>query len=311
MSKLDSVQLEQLEAIGAYLSHIRQDQARSLEEISTKTFIPVRTLRALEAGKYEILPEPVFIQGFIRRYGDALGLDGKALAQEFPMETLPPEPELVPYEEPEPRPRRRRERQSPPSIDRSNAHSNGDSDDRAERPAAQPGRLSVIVPAALVGLAVLGGLGYWLSHLGTAKTSSVAVQQTTSAPKTAPAASAANPSTAKPAPAAVGSESATSGLAAAALSSRANAAGKNAPVTVDISLTGRCWLQVKVDDELKFEGTLDKGSQRRWEGKEKVTVLAGNAGAVQIAHNQSAAKVMGNVGSVQEVTYTADRAAKN
>jgi cytoskeleton protein RodZ len=37
----------------------------------------------MDEGKFERLPEPVFVQGFIRRYGDAVGLDGKQLALEF------------------------------------------------------------------------------------------------------------------------------------------------------------------------------------------------------------------------------------
>ncbi|HEY9662639.1 MAG TPA: helix-turn-helix domain-containing protein, partial [Allocoleopsis sp.] len=94
MDKLDSTQIEQLRAIGAYLYEIRQDQARSLEEIAAKTYIPLRLLKALEAGQEQILPEPVFIQGFIRRYGDVLGLDGTALSQQFPIhQAVPAVPE--------------------------------------------------------------------------------------------------------------------------------------------------------------------------------------------------------------------------
>lgn len=89
MGTLDTVQQEQLEAIGTYLSQIREGQARTLEEISAKTYIPMRLLKAIESGQGKTLPEPVFIQGFIRRYADALGLDGVDLSQKFPVNITP------------------------------------------------------------------------------------------------------------------------------------------------------------------------------------------------------------------------------
>jgi len=48
--------------------------------------IQPRVIRAIEAGNLKELPEGVYIRGFLRRYADALGLDGHALASEFPLE---------------------------------------------------------------------------------------------------------------------------------------------------------------------------------------------------------------------------------
>lgn len=89
MNQLNPAQLEQLKEIGAYLRQLRQEQSISTEEVAAKTFIPSRLLQALEEGQSERLPEPVFIQGFIRRYGDAINLDGSALAKSFPITFLP------------------------------------------------------------------------------------------------------------------------------------------------------------------------------------------------------------------------------
>lgn len=89
MSHLTLEQTEQLKEIGAYLRQLRQDQAISTEEVAAKTFIPSRLLSALEEGQPEQLPEPVFIQGFIRRYADVLNLDGSTLAQQFPANSIP------------------------------------------------------------------------------------------------------------------------------------------------------------------------------------------------------------------------------
>lgn len=89
MNNLNSAQVEQLKEIGAQLRQQRQEQSISTEQVAAKTFIPLRLLTALEEGQSENLPEPVFIQGFIRRYADVLDLDGDALAKSFPTNLLP------------------------------------------------------------------------------------------------------------------------------------------------------------------------------------------------------------------------------
>ena len=85
-----STQADQLKAIGSKLSHERKARSVSLEAVATKTYIPLRLLNAIEAGRMDLLPEPVFVQGFIRRYADTLGLDGTALSKEFAIESPVP-----------------------------------------------------------------------------------------------------------------------------------------------------------------------------------------------------------------------------
>jgi cytoskeletal protein RodZ len=84
MNHLNPTQVEQLKEIGAHLRQYREEQSISTEEVAAKTFIPLRLLKALEEGQLDQLPEPIFVQGFIRRYADAIDLDGAALAQTFP-----------------------------------------------------------------------------------------------------------------------------------------------------------------------------------------------------------------------------------
>jgi cytoskeletal protein RodZ len=76
-------QQKQLKEIGAYLGQVRQEKSIRVEEIAAKTLIRQPFLEALEEGRFEDLPEPIYVQGFIRRYGDILGLDGTSLARSF------------------------------------------------------------------------------------------------------------------------------------------------------------------------------------------------------------------------------------
>jgi cytoskeletal protein RodZ len=88
---LNNAQEEQIREIGTHLQKLRQQQSISVEEVAAKTCIRLRMLKALEEGKLDDLPEPIYIQGFIRRYGDFLGLDGNALAKTFSTDYPPVE----------------------------------------------------------------------------------------------------------------------------------------------------------------------------------------------------------------------------
>lgn len=94
MQELESSQVEQLKKIAGQLLELRQKQSVKLEQVATATYIPLRLLQALEDLQLERLPEPVYIQGFIRRYADFLGLDGMSLAKEFSIS--PPRLDLDP-----------------------------------------------------------------------------------------------------------------------------------------------------------------------------------------------------------------------
>lgn len=77
-------QVETLTELGDRLRQFRQNRDLSLEYVAGTTMIPVRLLRAIEEGDLSRLPEPVYIQGFIRRYADAIGMDGLEFASAFP-----------------------------------------------------------------------------------------------------------------------------------------------------------------------------------------------------------------------------------
>ncbi|MCC5607182.1 helix-turn-helix domain-containing protein [Nostoc sp. CHAB 5834] len=80
MTLLNQAQVEQLKEITTHLRQVRQQKSICIEEIAARTLIRAGVLQALEEERFEELPEPIFVQGFIRRYGDALGLDGNALS---------------------------------------------------------------------------------------------------------------------------------------------------------------------------------------------------------------------------------------
>lgn len=82
--ELEQQQIEKLRELGAQLWLKRQEQGLSLEAVAADTRIQQRILHAIEHAQLDNLPEPIYVQGFIKQYADALGLNGSELSSTFP-----------------------------------------------------------------------------------------------------------------------------------------------------------------------------------------------------------------------------------
>jgi hypothetical protein len=71
--------------IGMGLRQWREYYGLSIDELSASTQIQPRLIQAIEAGHIEMLPEPVYVRGMVKRYGDRIGLNGTAIAQNVPV----------------------------------------------------------------------------------------------------------------------------------------------------------------------------------------------------------------------------------
>ncbi|MBE9069654.1 helix-turn-helix domain-containing protein [Leptolyngbya cf. ectocarpi LEGE 11479] len=76
-------QQEHLLALGAVLRDAREASGQTLDEVAGQVLVRPRLLIALEEARTHELPEPIYVRGLIRRYGDVLGLDGNALSQQY------------------------------------------------------------------------------------------------------------------------------------------------------------------------------------------------------------------------------------
>jgi cytoskeleton protein RodZ len=69
--------------IGATLREARMRARIDVSEIEAQTKIRAKYLRALENEEWGLLPGSTFVKSFLRTYAQALGLDGKALVEEY------------------------------------------------------------------------------------------------------------------------------------------------------------------------------------------------------------------------------------
>jgi cytoskeleton protein RodZ len=69
--------------IGATLREARMRARIDVSEIEAETKIRAKYLRALENEEWDLLPGPTFVRSFLRTYAQALGLDAKAIVDEY------------------------------------------------------------------------------------------------------------------------------------------------------------------------------------------------------------------------------------
>ncbi len=84
-------------------------------------------------------------------------------------------------------------------------------------------------------------------------------------------------------------------------------ANNNSGVEATINLSADSWLQITIDGKVEFEGTLGRGTERKFVAKEKLSISAGNAGAVSVSVNREPPKPLGNPGEVKEAIFNASR----
>ena len=69
--------------IGSSLREARLRQNLDFPELEERTKIRPKYLRALEDERFDILPAPTYVRGFLRSYAESLGLDGQPFVDEY------------------------------------------------------------------------------------------------------------------------------------------------------------------------------------------------------------------------------------
>lgn len=82
---MQGFQTEQLgaETLSEMLIRLRAERGLSIEDIVAETKIQRRYIEALEEGRYEDLPAPVYLRGFLRSLAEQLDIDDVTLLQQF------------------------------------------------------------------------------------------------------------------------------------------------------------------------------------------------------------------------------------
>ncbi|BAZ06934.1 helix-turn-helix domain-containing protein [Calothrix sp. NIES-3974] len=278
MKLLNEVQEDKFKTISGYLKQARIEKSLSLEEVAMTTLVPMAALQALETGQAENLPEAVYVQGFIRRFGDAVGLNGKELAAEFAEACLPP-----------PEPVKLSQQDSKTGIS-----------------------LSLVTPyVVFITLVVAASVGlfYILKppsvRESTANNVSKPVKNqpnsqpqslpTPTKPETTPEVQVSPTPAGNPisTPVATSTPELISNPTPTPTATPTTTPIVSDAVKIQLDIQEEAWVRVKVDGKTEFEGTLKPGEVKTWSGSQFITVESGNAGGVLVSQNGQPPEPMG------------------
>ncbi|NMF60832.1 helix-turn-helix domain-containing protein [Pseudanabaena yagii] len=335
MNITTSKQAEKLAEIGAQFKRIRQDKDLSIPHLTATTLISERYLRAIEDGEIDSLPEPVYVRGFIRKYGTALGAGD--LSEDFPLNPVLPEQKWAGSAAAELRPLHLYALYVAViagavsllatflnSPDANKINDNQTIFGNAAQIVAPKGNTPAATDSVLPKVGGLEVLRQTVidpsvmastvnaSTANSANTSKVAALPTTN-DKTAAKSSSNKPQS----EAAFGEVSSSLNNAVKSWTNNIsfqNGATTNAelgtkgsfefagnkPVNIGLVMKGQSWLRITVDGKTEFEGVLDEGKKLTWSGDRQISIRAGNASAVGLSYNNQQIKILGKEGEVAE-----------
>lgn len=267
-----SLQREQADALsklGEVLRQHREHKGLSVEEIAGKTLINPRHLRSIEAGRLDLLPESVYVQGFIRRFADAVCLDGSKLASGFP--TAPATGAVGPSQA--------QLTSLPPRLPR----------------LPQSLRLNPSVLYVFLGLGGLSVLTYlsWPTLSQSAFWSRPANHSISPDPGIQRLAASASASPVRLAP-------------VQPLLGQTPASLSRSAVKLTVRAEGQSWLRVIADGKTQFQGLVSAGEVKNWSAQEKIVIRAGNGAGVLASVNDRPAQRLGKPGEVVDVVASAN-----
>jgi cytoskeletal protein RodZ len=320
-----SKQAEKLAEIGAQFKRIREDKELSIPHLTATTLISERYLRAIEAGQMESLPEPVYVRGFIRKYGNALGVGD--LSEDFPLNPVLPEQKWVGSAAAELRPLHLyvlyvaviagAVSLLATFLNSPNANKVNDSQTNfSDAAQIYSAKSNIVIASTDILLPKIGGLAVLRQAASSVPVAmanpAVAIPievknqalptDTSNIPKSQTNLVQTNANL-NNILLAWTSSSLPSNNTAVGNATIAN--GKfefvgNKSVNVGIVMQGESWMRITVDGQTEFEGVLNEGKKLAWSGDRQISIRAGNASSVALSYNNQPIKVLGREGEVAE-----------
>jgi len=250
-------------SFGAWLRTQREARGVSIQAIAETSKISLRYLQAMEGDRFDVLPAPVFVRGFLREYARVVGLDADEVVNFYLL--------------------------AQPAV---SGERGGEARAAAPRGEREPMRRASLVGygvmiAALLALfvGIAAAISWWASRRAerAAAPAAVAAPAASSAAAAAPAGPAAER-------ASVPSESAAAPPAAAPVAvAPAAGAGSAAPAAdrlrVVLEFQQDCWVEVVVDGQRRESELKAGGETLALEATDYVSLTLGNGPAVRVEVN--------------------------
>ena len=290
--------------LGNQLREAREALGLSLPDVEEATRIRRALLQALEEERYDDLPGDVYTKGFIRNYARFLGLDGDAMVADY-NRTMGHGPVVTPQVLDEPLTR---------------------------RGLAHGGRRALLGFLVVILLALAGWYAYSRWYLGNDPLQGfpgewwpprIALASTPTVAPTSESQATTTPVMIETEATAVPTEAPT--LEPTPVPPTPTVAPTERPeptpvpptptpeptrviVGIEVRAEARkdCYFEIKADGEQVFAGILGAGQTEVWTADERIELLVGNAGGVDLTVNEVPLAALGEEGDIVEREYTLD-----
>ena len=280
-----------MDELGTILRETREARGQTVDEVAQVTRIRPRYLDALEEGRYDVLPTPVHVRGFLRNYAIHLGLEPDPLIARYnasrrAIQDIPLEQQV--------RPDLGRTPTMPPET--------LDAEVQDEPVFYRPLGASLQTPAwfssdILIGAFVVvvllafvawAGARFVVPAISEARASETPLDEGTGT---------GTPQATSPAAAVVTQSTQT----VAAVTIQPTIPPIVTSVGLELTIVERgTWLKVEVDGQVVQEGMTNEGDIFVWDGAELVKVLTGNGAGVDVTLNGQNLGRLGARGEVVE-----------
>ena len=233
-----------MESLGKYLKKERETKKISLREISKSIKVREQFLKAVEEDRYDLLPSPTYIKGFLAAYAKSIGLDPNEVilryenvlkAESISYPEVPPEKKIL----------------------------------------WNKRHLWLIGGVIVVGLVVIYFLCYQPS-----------------------------PPSVKPIPPKTDMKETPRATSTAPVVKKPSVPEMKPTISLQLKAVERTWLTVQVDDQSVQDITLQPGEGISYRGMERIQMVVGNAGGLDITFNEKELERFGKSGEVYTLLFT-------
>jgi cytoskeleton protein RodZ len=256
--------------VGTTLRTARERLGLSREALAERTRIGPAFIRAIEENRFERLPRGIAARGFLRACARELGLDPEPLVRQF-IEDLSP----------------------PPAADNAQPPAPAGAWAAPELEAPHPGR--TLGTSLVLAVVLVAGFAYLANRA-------------TSPP--APPPFAGLPVSGLPDDAPVDAVAPTGGRAEAdavtASGARAVAANGSSRLRVEIAPQGPCWVEIRVDGQLRIYRLMHAGERESFDVREQLAMRVGDPSAFGYTINGRPGRPLGRPGVPATAILTPD-----
>lgn len=281
--------------IGPALEQARVQRGLSLDDVEQATKIRKRYLEGLEREDYSMLPDTVYVQGFLKTYANYLGLDGEEMSQEFRSRRRPRRERQLNYSQP-----------ARSDFEQPLINPGGVSGTRRRR--ISGGTILTIVVAVLVLALVIGGL-YFIGRGSQASSDTEPPEAAQATPDNGgeeeqPSAND-SPDQTPVTSSEPTRESAAPETTSEAPSEATSEAAAPETLRVEFQVQERpSWLEIRADGTTSYAEVARPGFSETFEARRELSVTTGDAGAVRVSVNGQDVGVLGDSGQVVTRDWT-------